>query len=161
MPGVKLFKSGVVQSDIIDISANVRFEKMAIGDLNRGCIRKYCRKRIQEIIKKYGEKYLLASFEHLKNYGEKVACERIKNMPNGIYSVSDLIDGDGFDEAQIPINLRMSIEDQEIIFDFSGTAKETKSPLKCSKGALFSMVKAVFKAVVDPHSSSNEGWFRP
>ena len=163
LPGVKLFKSGVIQSDIIDIiSANVRFEKMAIGDLNAEVASvNIAEKRIQEIIKKYGDNYLLASFEYLKNYGEKVACERIKKMPNGIYSVSDLIDGDGFNEAQIPINLKMSIKDQEIIFDFSGTAKETKSPLKCGKGALFSMVKAVFKAVVDPHSSSNEGWFRP
>ena len=85
---------------------------------------------------------------------------QMTKLPNGNYEVEDVIDGDGFTEDQIPIKLNLIVRDSEIEFDFTGTSPQSESPLKCGKGALFSMVKTIFKSVVDPHAYTNEGWFR-
>jgi len=163
LPGIKLYKSGEIQQDIIDIiSSNVRFSTLAIGDLNAEIAAvNIAEKRIKEITDKYGNNVVLDAFEYLKNTSENISKKAIKEIPNGTYNVEDVIDGDGFKEDQIPIKLKLIVKDEEIEFDFNETSLESDSPLKCGRGALFSMVKTVFKGVVDPHSSSNEGWFRP
>ena len=163
LPGIKLFKKGIKQKDIEDIiSSNVRFSKITIGDLNAAVAAvNIAEKRIKEVANKYGNKAILNTFSYIKNTSEKIARKAIKKMPNGNYKVNDLIDGDGFTNKKIPINLNIKINNDEIEFDFNGTSLQGDSPLKCGKGALFSMVKTVFKAIVDPHAPVNEGWFRP
>ena len=163
LPGIKLYKKGEIQQDIVDIiSSNVRFSTLAIGDLNAEVAAvNIANKRIKEIVEKYGNDTVFEAFEYLKNTSEKISRNAIKELPNGTYEVKDVIDGDGFTEDQIPIKLKLILKDDEIEFDFSGTSMESDSPLKAGRGAVFSMVKAVFKSVVDPHASANEGWFRP
>jgi N-methylhydantoinase B len=46
-------------------------------------------------------------------------------------------------------------------FDFTGCVPARPGPINCSRGALNSAVKTIFKALVAPHAPSNEGWFRP
>ncbi|MDC1296442.1 hydantoinase B/oxoprolinase family protein [Alphaproteobacteria bacterium] len=163
LPGIKLFNKGMKQKDIEDIiSSNVRFSKITIGDLNAAVAAvNIAEKRIKEVAHKYGKTILLSAFSHIKNTGEKIARNAIKKMNDGSYKAHDFIDGDGFTNKKIPINLNIKIKNDEIEFDFTGTSTQGDSPLKCGKGALFSMVKTVFKAIVDPHAPVNEGWFRP
>ncbi len=162
LPGVKLYKKGKLQSDILDIiSSNVRFSTLAIGDLNAEVAAvNIAENRIKEIVQKYGYNIVIDAFDYLKNTSETISRKAIKEMPNGTYEVEDVIDGDGFTEDQIPIKLKLIVRDDEIEFDFTGTSPQSDSPLKCGKGALFSMVKTIFKSVVDPHAYTNEGWFR-
>ena len=163
LPGVRLYKKGDIQKDIIDIiSSNVRYPTLAIGDLNAEVAAvNIAEKRLNEIVKKYGADKVFTTFEYLKDTSEKISIKAIQSMPNGIYEVEDIIDGDSFKEDPIPIKLKLTIKDEEIEFDFEGTSDFSESPLKCGKGALFSQIKTVFKSVVDPHGFSNEGWFRP
>ena len=162
LPGVRLYKKGKIQNDIMDIiSSNVRFSTLAIGDLNAQVAAvNIAESRIKEIVKKYGYETVIQAYDYLKNTSEKIARKAINEIPNGNYPVEDVIDGDGFTEDQIPIKLNLIVRDSEIEFDFTGTSPQSDSPLKCGKGALFSMVKTIFKSVVDPHAYTNEGWFR-
>ena len=163
LPGVKLYKKGEIQNDIQDIiSSNVRFSTLALGDLNAEVAAvNIAESRIKEIVEKYGYQTVIEAFDYLKDTSENIAKNAISKMPNGTYEVEDVIDGDGFTEDQIPIKLKLIVKDNEIEFDFNGTSPQSESPLKCGKGALFSMVKTIFKSVVDPHAYTNEGWFRP
>ena len=72
-----------------------------------------------------------------------------------------LIDGDGFTDEQIPVQIEVHIKGDTVAFDFTGTSAQRPGPLNCARGALLSAVKTVFKALVDPQAPSNEGWFRP
>lgn len=163
LPGVKLYRKGKIQKDIFDIiSSNVRFSTLAIGDLNAQVAAvNIAEKRIKEIVEKYNYETIIEAYNYLKDTSEKISRSGITKIPNGTYKVSDVLDGDGFNEKQIPIKLKMIVKDDEIEFDFNGTSPQSDSPLKCGKGALFSMVKTIFKSVIDPHAYTNEGWFRP
>ena len=94
LPGIKLYKSGEIQQDIIDIiSSNVRFSTLAIGDLNAEVAAvNIADNRIKEIVEKYGKETVFEAFEYLKNTSEKISIKAIKEFPNGIYEVEDVID---------------------------------------------------------------------
>ena len=112
LPGVRLYKKGEIQKDIIDIiSSNVRYPTLAIGDLNAEVAAvNIAEKRLNEIVKKYGADKVFTTFEYLKDTSEKISIKAIQNMPNGIYEVEDIIDGDSFKEAQSPIKVKLTIK---------------------------------------------------
>src|SRR5262249_48253340 len=85
----------------------------------------------------------------------------IAELPDGDYSASDVIDGDGVTEEPISINVTVRVRGSEIEVDFTGSSQARNAPINCSRGALTSAVKTVFKALVAPEEPSNEGWFRP
>ena len=110
---------------------------------------------------KYGQPTVLNSFVHIIRSSEKLSRKAVSSLPNGVYKANDWIDGDGNSNQQIPVCVEIRIDDDEITFDFTGTAKQRSGPINCALGALHSAVKTVFKALVDPQGSSNEGWFKP
>ena len=162
-PGLKIYREGEPQQDLFDlIAANVRLPKMTLGDLNAEIAAvKIADTRLQEIFGKYGAQAVIESFEHLMEQSEKVSRAAIAALPDGVYEAKDLIDGDGFSDEQIPVQVEVRIAGDEITFDFTGTSAQCKGPLNCARGATLSAVKTVFKALVDPQAPSNEGWFRP
>ena len=162
-PGLRIYREGERQEDLFDlIAANVRLPKMTVGDLNAEVAAvRIADARIQEMCEKYGGAIVRKSFEHLMSQSEKVSRAAIEALPDGLYKANDLVDGDGFSDAQIPVQIEVRIEGDHIEFDFTGTSAQRKGPLNCSRGALLSAVKTVFKALVDPQAPANDGWFRP
>ncbi len=79
----------------------------------------------------------------------------------GVYEAEDWIDGDGVSEEKIPVKLRVTIAGEAMTFDYSGSAAARRAPINCTRGALLSAVKTVFKALVDPQAPANDGWFAP
>ena len=162
-PGLRIYREGERQDDLFDlIAANVRLPKMTLGDLNAEIAAvRIADKRIQEMCGKYGVETIRRSFAHLMAQSEKVSRAAIAALPDGVYTAKDLIDGDGFTDEQIPVQIEVHIKGDTIAFDFTGTSAQRPGPLNCTRGALLSAVKTVFKALVDPQALSNEGWFRP
>ena len=162
-PGLRIYREGERQDDLFDlIAANVRLPKMTLGDLNAEIAAvRIADKRIQEMCGKYGAETIRRSFAHLMAQSERVSRAAIAALPDGVYTAKDLIDGDGFTDEQIPVQIEVHIKGDTIAFDFTGTSAQRPGPLNCTRGALLSAVKTVFKALVDPQALSNEGWFRP
>ena len=110
---------------------------------------------------KSGAATLEAIFASLIATSETRARAVIAALPDGDFTASDVIDGDGQTEAGIPIQVTVRIRGSEIEVDFTGSSPARNAPINCSRGALASAVKTVIKALVGPQEPSNEGWFRP
>jgi N-methylhydantoinase B len=135
---------------------------MSIGDLNAGVAAvRVADARVREIAQRYGTGVLLESFTSIMDHGESMARRALAEVPTGTYTASDFIDGDGITEDRIPIQVTVTIEDGRFIADFTGTSRQTAGAINCSRGALLSACKTVFKAIVGPQLDSNEGLFRP
>ena len=163
LPGVYLYKGGERQDDIIEmIEANVRIPKMAIGDLNAELAAvRIAENRVFELCEKYGESVVKEAFAHILETSEQVSREAVRALPDGVYEATDWIDGDGITDDRFPTKVEVRIDGDKITFDYSGSCPQVQGPVNCSRGALISAVKTVFKAIVDPQAPSNEGWFRP
>ena len=162
-PVLKLFDRGVRQNVIFEIiEANVRLPKMSLGDLNAELASvRIADARLDEISRKYGIDRLVRNVrlrpEHQRTFEP---CGHRRHA-EGTYVAHDWIDGDGISNERFPVQVAVTIKDDRIIADFTGSCKQLAGPVNCSRGALISAVKTILKAVVNPTAPSNEGWFRP
>ena len=161
--GVRLCRDNKLLPDIASIILeNVRFPKLAMGDLNAQIAAvKIADKRIKETYKKYSEATLNKAFNQILLDSEKQSRRIISKLPDGIYKAKDYIDGDGNVKNQISVQIKIQIKGSNILFDYTGCSQARKAPINCSLGALTSAVKTVFKALVEPFAPSNEGYFKP
>jgi N-methylhydantoinase B len=144
------------------IAANVRLPKMSLGDLNAELASvRIADRRMQELCAKYGSATVREAFRHIIETSEKLSRAAVAALPDGIYEATDWIDGDGIRNERFPVKVQVRIEGDEMTFDFSECCPQLMGPVNCSSGGLFSAVKTVFKALVDPRAPSNEGYFKP
>ena len=144
------------------IAANVRLPKMALGDLNAALASvRIAENRCLELCGKYGKRAVAETFRHILESSERVSREAVTALPDGTYEAEDWIDGDGITEERFRTKVAVTIEGSDITVDYTGSCDQLQGPVNCSRPALVSAVKTVFKAIVDPQSPSNEGWFRP
>ena len=135
---------------------------MSLGDLNAELASvRIADSRIEEISNKYGVDRLVEAFNHILATSEQLSCIAVAAMPQGIYVAQDWIDGDGISNDRFPIKVTVTIGDDKLIADFTGSCAQVAGPINCTRGTLVSAVKTIFKAIVNPTAPSNEGWFRP
>jgi N-methylhydantoinase B len=162
-PALKLFDRGVRQDLIFEIiEANVRLPKMSLGDLNAELASvRIADARLEEVSQKYGIERLIETFSHILDTSERLSRLAIAAMPAGTYVAEDWIDGDGISSQRFPIRVAVTVKDDSIVADFTGSCSQLLGPVNCTRGTLVSAVKTILKAVVNPTAPSNEGWFRP
>jgi N-methylhydantoinase B len=162
-PIIHIMRQGHIIEEVVEIiRANVRLPLMSLGDLNAGLAAgRIAERRLIETCQRYGLTNVRRAFAAILEHGERMARQAIRRIPNGVYQAEDLIDGDGISDAQIPIKVTITVEDETMIVDFTGCAAQRPGPINCAYGALLSACKTVFKAITDPQAPSNEGWFRP
>ncbi|OFK76570.1 hydantoinase B/oxoprolinase family protein [Staphylococcus sp. HMSC071G07] len=162
-PCVKLYDKGVENEALVKIiESNVRFPELSIGDMRAQIAAlKTGEKRIQGLCQKYSTESILESMERFLDQGEKATINEISKMPQGTYEIEELIDDDGISDEQIPINLKLTITEEEFICDFRGSSKQVQGPINCSYTGLVSAVRTIFLAITNPSQEVNDGAFRP
>jgi N-methylhydantoinase B len=147
-PALKLFDRGVRQETIIEIiTANGRLPKMSLGDLNAQLASvKIAEIRLAEVARKYSVAKLHKTFAHILAASERECRAAIVAMPKGTYAATDWVDGDGIVDARFPVKVVVTIADDSIIVDFTGSSPQVQGPVNCAEGAMVSAVKTVFKA---------------
>ncbi|MCD7107918.1 hydantoinase B/oxoprolinase family protein [Rhizobium sp. DKSPLA3] len=163
LPGVKVMRADAFCDEILHIlAANVRMPQIALGDLNAQIATvRVAGRRMAELAAKYGADVVKAAFAHLLATSEASARAAILALPDGVYTATDVIDGDGVTDAPIDVTVTITIAADRIIADFTGCPPAVAGPINCARGALQSAVKTIVKALIDPQAPSNEGWFRP
>lgn len=163
VPCLLLARAGSVDRGIVDIlKANVRLPRMALGDLHAGMAAVSIGERgVQELCRRYGAGALTSATASLFEQGERLSRTAIATIPNGLYEAEDAIDGDGISDDPIPIRVAVTVDDETMRVDFTGTSPQVKGPVNCARGALESACKTVFRAITAPQAASNEGAFRP
>jgi N-methylhydantoinase B len=163
IPCVRVAAGGEMDPEILDlVAANVRLPKVALGDLHAGTAAvRIADRGVVEIVERYGSAALTAAFESLFAHGEAQARRALTALPDGVYEASDVIDGDGVSDDELPIRVRVTVSGDTMEVDFTGTSRASRGPVNCTRGALESACKTVFRAITDPQERSNEGCFRP
>lgn len=124
IPPVRIYSRGTYLRDVVNvIVTNMRVPEERIGVLKAQVeAAKVGQAQLLEIVSKYGLETTLIAFEEVQNYVERLARTKIKSFPKGTWETVDYIDmdpevGDGL----IPIRVKMTISDDEIQYDLSGS----------------------------------------
>ena len=163
MPPIFIMKRGKILSDIMDlIKLNCRTAFERTGDImaqvaaNTIGVERAC-----DVINKYGRDVVLSGMEEVLNYGERKMRAGIRAVPNGVYEFEDYMDDDGIDLTKhVPIHLKLTVEDEDIYLDFTGTAPQVKGAVNVVENALKATVYYSLKAIIDPKLPPNGGFNR-
>src|ERR1700722_6630272 len=127
IPPVKIFRLGELNADVMALLlANVRTPAEREGDLAAQIAA--CRigeRRLTEIVAKYGVGEVAAYGRHLLDYSAEMMRTALREMPTGVYSAEDFLDGDGVTDEPLRIRVRIEIIRRgKARIDFTGSSPQ-------------------------------------
>ncbi|MFQ5942869.1 MAG: hydantoinase B/oxoprolinase family protein [Anaerolineales bacterium] len=161
-PAVKLFDQGEPIQSLLDIiRANVRTPDMSIGDMYaQVASMRIAERRFQEMCDKYGVDLVLRGIAALLDYGEARTRQELRKLPDGVYEAEDFIDDDGIGNGPFDVQVKVTVDGDRLICDFTGTHDQVPGPVNCARTGLYSAARAVLMALTDPGIPASEGCFR-
>ena len=124
IPPIKLIDSGTRNEAVWQlILRNVRTPWEREGDLAAQLAAHTTgAARLAEIVGRYGLNETLGRADALIAYAESLTRAAIRLIPNGVYPFSDYLDDDGRSAEPVPIQVVVTVEDDQLTADFAGTA---------------------------------------
>jgi N-methylhydantoinase B len=159
---LKLYDQGRINRALVDlIRSNVRLPDSTIGDMHAGVAA--CRvgaRRIVELIGKYGLDPVLDAMEDLLDYGERMTLEALRKLPKGVFTAEDVVEEDGHGNGPFTVKVKVTVMDDRMIADFTGTSPQAVGPINLSRAGLVTGARCLFKAVTNTEIPANGGCFR-
>lgn len=163
IPPVRLRKRGKVDEEVMQlILNNLRTSYESLGDFQaQMAANNVGVRRLREIIAKYGVETVPFYMEELINYSERRMLAQIQEIPQGVYTFEDFLEGDGIADDLLSIRVTVTIAADHITVDFSGTARQTKGSVNSTRAVTLACVYYALKSAIDPDIPSGGGTFRP
>lgn len=164
LPCSKIYAQGVLNREVLNlIRFNTRMPERVIGDMNAQI--SSCRtgeRRVQELVRRYGIDTYREVIEAILDHGERLARAGLARLPKGTWTAHDFLDDDGIDtERLVRMEATVSVTDEEMIVDWSGSDGAVAGPINLPIGSTMGISALVFKAVTTPDTPANAGNFRP
>lgn len=162
-PMVKLYEEGKLNHAVRDIvEANTRMPEMTLGDMQaQEASMEVAVERVQDIADRYGIDTLERAVDEWLAYGEQLVLDEIETLPNGTYHAEDFLDDDGITDDPVYVTVEVTITDDTVRFDYTGTDPETEGPINSPYAASVSDARALFQAITLPEAPTNGGFFEP
>ena len=159
IPVVKLFRNGKLDQDIFDILLlNVRVREERRGDYNAQFSALHlAARRLIEMINKYSSNLIKNVFDEIIDRTYERMLSAIALIPDGVYRFEDVMDDDGRDAVNVPINLTATIKGKSALFDFEGTSPQTPGNINIPLHGTKAAVCYVLKAMLDSDIPNNQG----
>ncbi|KAB7708266.1 hydantoinase B/oxoprolinase family protein [Bacillus aerolatus] len=162
IPPLRLWNKGKYLKDVANmLVSNMRVPEERLGDFRAQVeSTKAAEIRLIGLVGKYGLDTVLAAFEEVQNYVERMAKSKISNLPNGTWETVDYIDMDPEQEERlIPIKIKMTIQGDKIHYDLSGSHPYIGCFLNSGFGSSFAALVGGTKAFF-PDIPLNSGFYR-
>ena len=162
IPPTKLVAGGERRESVWNlIAANVRNPAQRRADLRAqvGANRRGA-ERVRELLGDHGET-LLAAFDAVRAYSRKRVEAELDAFPDGTYTAADTLEGDGVTDADIPIEVTVTVDGTDLVADFSGTAAQVTGNVNAPLSVATSAVYFVVRSVTDPDVPPNAGCYDP
>ena len=163
LPAVR-YQRKFVENREIDriIAANSRTPELVLGDI-RGQLgsSRLGEQRMVELVSKFSRDNAVACFARLIELAEARMRAAISEWKDGRYEAERFVDDDGVDSGK-PVRIHVVVEkkDNNIKFDFSGSADQTKGPANIRPPTVRAAIGYVLVSLIDPNTFINSGVLR-
>lgn len=163
IPPIKWRKQGAVQKDILQlILCNLRTPLEREGDLlAQWSANQKGVQSLQALCQKHGKKEVTHYAGALLNYSEAMLRNTLKAIPNGTYTFKDYLEDDGQGNQNLAIQLSLHISGETALFDWSGSAPQSKGCLNAIAAVTYSAALYALSCLLDPSTPANAGLLRP
>lgn len=159
---LRIWQRGTYLEDVADLVLNnVRRRDDAAGDLQaQAQATTVCEQELHRLAGRYGVNVVVVALSQVQDHTERTLRQRIATLPDGVWEARDYIDQDpGRREGLVPVNVRLTIDGDQMHYDLEGSGPSTKSLYNAAFGATFSAVIAGTKLFF-PDIPLNSGFYR-
>jgi N-methylhydantoinase B len=163
IPPVRLVQRGEYVDDVLALLlANVRTPAIRRGDLRAQiAANQIADQRIGELMERRGKETVLAAFDEVISYTERRTRDVVRNLPDGEYSAEDFMEGDGTVDEDIPIRVKILINEDSMSIDFSGTAEAVGGNVNCPLAVTRSACYFALRVLLPGDVPANAGTYAP
>ena len=131
IPVVKLYEQGRVNDTVERIIAlNVRIPDRVLGDLKaQYAATQVGVRELGRLFAHYGRDTARAYLAELLDYAERMTREEIRAWPKGTFTFTDHIDDDGLSPEPIPIQVAITVLDDHVRVDYTGSSPQVKAAI--------------------------------
>jgi N-methylhydantoinase B len=159
-----LYREGRQNDEVFRIiEANVRVPDLVLGDLRaqRSALHVGARK-LEELARHYGRATVDAAAGEFLDRSEAAVREALAEIPDGTYRFADLLDDVGPGTEPVRMEVAVTVDGDELEFDFAGTDSQTSSAINSTLTYTRSYCYWVTKAITTRDTiPQNEGQLRP
>jgi N-methylhydantoinase B len=163
IPPSRLWRQGEPDESMFRlIERNVRVPDKVLGDI-RSLIAA-CVVGEREMIKlavRYGANQFEQYCRDLLDYTERFTRAEIAKLPKGTWHFVDHLDGDGVDPDPIRIEASVTIREDNMTIDLTGSSPQVRGAINCVYPFTLSTALACVRSIVDLSIPNNAGYFRP
>ncbi len=163
IPPGKLIRRGALDREFLaDLVGSNRNPQESQGDFsaqisaNRSGLA-----RLDELLQEWGRSGFVRGIYALNEYGERLARETLRQVPQGSYRFEDVMDDDGQGQQDIPIRVELQVGESGVVVDFTGTAPQVAGNINCPLAVAAAAVYYVFRCLMPPQTPACAGTFRP
>ena len=162
IPPVKFVRGGEINRDVFDlVLAQVRAKRETAGDFraqiasNNTGIR-----RMTALLDRMGQDTVERYIDELIEYTDRRTRSELAKLPKGVVVSEGVMDSDGYSDEPVKLKVKVTINDDGLLFDFSGTDDQRPAPVNSTYAQTHSGVAFVLKCLIDPDVPVNAGFYR-
>ena len=162
IPPVKFMVEGQINRDVFDlVLAQVRAKRETAGDFraqiasNNTGIR-----RMTALLDRMGVETVERYVDELIEYTNRRTQAELAKLPKGVYASEGYLDSDGYTEDPVSLVVSVTIDDDGLLFDFTGSDLQRRAPVNSTYAQTHSGVAFVLKCLIDPDVPVNAGFYR-
>ncbi len=163
LPPVKIVRGGVVEEDLLAMFlANTRVADERLGDLYAQLAAlRVGAERLAQLVERDGRLRVSAAMQALQGYSEKLMAEGLRELPRGVFTAEDYLDGDGFGRESIRIVVTIRTKGGRVEVDFAGTDAQVEGGVNANEAVTLAAVYYVFRCLSSIDIPPNAGMMRP
>jgi len=163
LPMLRLYEAGKPNQTLFEIiEKNTRQPVQVLGDLRAQLAACAIAERgMTALLKRYRGKAVRPHMEAIMDQAERLMREFIRGIPDGEYRFTDWIDGLGETPEPLKIVVCVSVRDDEIEVDFTGTSAQVQGAINCPIAMARSSAYCAIRCVTSPDIPNCEGYMRP
>ena len=161
IPPLKLMRAGEADETLIAIlRKNVRTPEQTMGDLWAQVVAlDLMEERLHVLMEQADLRDLSSLASEIHQRCEAAMRSAIAALPNGTYTSE--LQTDGLMDKPVTLKLALTIEDDRIIADYTGTDAQVDRAINCALCYTYAMTMYGVKVCTSPNLPNNEGAWRP
>ena len=162
IPPVKLVKRGEMNEDVFKLLlSQIRSKRVTTGDFRaQVAANTVGARRLVDLVEKYGltdfDQYVAA----VVDYTDRRTRAEITEIPDGVYGTKGFLDYDGFSDDVVNLKVEITVDGENVFFDFDGCDPQRRAPVNSTKAMTFSACAYALRALMAPDMPVNDGFYR-
>lgn len=162
IPVLKLYECGQINQTLARIIAiNVRLPDRVLGDLKaQYAATQVGVRELGQLFRLHGRDTMRTYLAELLDYAERMTREEIRSWPKGTFTFLDYIDDDGMSDAPIPIHVAITVHEDHVSVDYSGSAPQVRAAINSTLSYTHSCTYLSVRCALKGDVPNNAGVFR-